>query len=110
MNSDDVNKVIDKLADKLGVAVEQVEPLAEQVVSQYVLRSTFWGIGSLIIAISFLVVGVVMCHRTLKDNPHETEVAAAWAIIMSVIALIPLALAFQNLGNAIAPLPSMLGL
>ena len=42
MNKEDVNGVIDKIAEKLGVAADKVKPLAEEVVKQYSAEQRIW--------------------------------------------------------------------
>ena len=50
MDAEQVGKVIDKIAEKAGVAVEAIQPLAEEIVREVQVRGICW-----------VVIGVVLC-------------------------------------------------
>ena len=95
--------IIEKLAEKIGVAVEALQPVAEEVVRQYVLKSwTYCGLGVFLI---LAAVGLFGLACRLEDDLFVVPVflgAAAFVTGGIVVGV--------NLGRAIAPYPSLLGL
>ena len=69
MDANEVGQVIDKLAEKLGVAVEKLTPLAEEYVRQIVM--TGW--AYLVIAVVCLILGVISWTVVRRAFTRESE-------------------------------------
>ena len=124
MNAVDVSAVVDKLAEKLGVAVEQVQPLAEEVVRQYVVREWAFAIGCAILWIALLGLCAIAAQTGLRNGHKEaardanyTSDETSWYILAAasgIVALIATAICAGHVvyfvSHALAPLPSLLGL
>jgi small-conductance mechanosensitive channel len=75
-----INEVIDKLAEKAGVAAEQMRPLVETVVQEFTARSWVLGIGMLALSLLMAVVAVrcsMSAWKTYKeDSSREFGIGA----------------------------------
>jgi len=109
MTGDEMEKVIDKIAEKAGVAVEKIQPIAEEVVRQVQDRALFLGCGCAVIAFIFLlfiVLSFVFCRD--KDGGIPDNIAPAIAIMGLFFAIFCIA-TMVNFSDYIAPLASILG-
>jgi len=71
--AEQVNTVIDKLAEKLGIAVEQVKPLAETVIREYQLQSIAGAVACGILVVIGLLTLRWFAHsirKVLKEAPE----------------------------------------
>ena len=111
-------KVIDKIADRIGVAAEQLQPLATETVQQYQLEHA---IGAILwggIGLLFLIFVVFLSRKTFKIIVHEDgfddDASAALhiipVVISSVMGFALLGHGYSHLARAIAPLPHLLGI
>ncbi len=61
MVTEDLNTVVDNIADKLGTAVKSVTPIAEQVLREFQMFHTvgaiIWGV---VFVISFIILGIII--------------------------------------------------
>ena len=69
MDANTINQVIDKVAEKAGIAAEQIAPLAEEVVRQFQLKSIVGGLLSLGAAI---IIGLI-AHSSVKKLLVKAE-------------------------------------
>ena len=114
MNGSEMTEVVDRLAEKVGVAVDKLAPFAEEVVRQYQFRSfVLAGVGLFGCAI-VACAGVLLIRRGVMQRERENYDAASTlsnsGIVCCIAAVIGLGLAAVKLGDALAPLPALLGL
>ena len=101
-----INEVIDKIADKAGLAVDQVKPLAEQVVREYATMeyATAWFFAALAVVAVILMIGAVIGIRSICRNQNKRDstscteaegcglavssVSGAAGLIMFIVALV----------------------
>ncbi|KKN89678.1 hypothetical protein LCGC14_0235240 [marine sediment metagenome] len=69
MDANQVNDVIDKLADKMGMAADKVQPLAERVVSEFQSQATVTAICCGIL----VVIGIVLLPFLLRMGIRATK-------------------------------------
>lgn len=109
----ELSEVVDKLAEKIGVAGTKLQPIAEECLKQYGDRALLWAVASLGLVFVVGVVVIALMFRTRQieyddDDRHLVQAliifggTALWAGLLMA--------AVVNLGHAIAPLPSILGL
>jgi len=128
MESVNVEGIIDKLADKLNVAVDQITPLAQTTLDQYVHKSLFWSIGCAILLVVCILLSIIFIPKAHKAYKLRHDAWAAYSyrdlrdpsvheIAFYIIGIGSLPFCFILLGmlcvhltNYIAPLPSLLGL
>lgn len=113
-----LSELIDNLSDKLGVATDKLEPIAKEGLDQYALRE---GILSgvhfffLIIFIVLILVGFKIAKNAPQPkNENDVPGRIIFGVLLCVGAtigiIISLYYGISHLGNAVAPLPSILGL
>ena len=121
MNEPMLNQVIDKLAEKFGVAVDKVQPMAEEVLRQYVMRASVEAVMCFVFVASLIVYGswAAKKARSLpyvdvgKSHPEVcgTAICLGISVVISFVLIFILAgVGTQAIMRAVAPLPSILGL
>lgn len=108
------DEVVDKIAERLGMAVQEIQPLAEEVVRQYQVRALVFSVGAGIATLFFLWVHLHADKRLKEDIKLQGGTSdSPWGVV-SIMAMIPICLFFYaaviHLGKYLAPLPSLLGL
>ena len=93
MDAKEVNSVIEKLAEKLGMAAEQVAPLAEQVIREYRDKSIVGALGSGLCVVILGVITAAIARRSWKQHllcVEDPRYDGGWvvAIIVSAIAFL----------------------
>lgn len=115
MNANDVNQVVDKLAEKVGLAADKVQPIAEEVVRQYTVRALYDSVCWMVFAVVFFSFAGICWYKykvefkkplsEKQSGNNEDEVgwmagviigagAGVWCLIFGLIAF----------GNYLAPL------
>ena len=112
----DSDQFIEQLAEKLGVAVEVIKPVAEETLRQVALR----GCANVVIGIGmlWLFLGVTyLCVRLVKKccaGGSESEFFGVMAFLAGVFSLTMLIAGgihvSEGIGEWLAPLPTILGL
>lgn len=113
--------VVDRLAEKLGVAVDKIQPLAEDTLHQYIVREWFLGIVWLLVgaAVFFLGVSLVIGKHGVKSTAKDKQgdwagqkvAAIAFGGLMAVVGFVLISvLGIEHISRALSPLPSILGL
>ena len=115
MDASQVNQVVDKLAEKIGLAVDKVQPIAEEVVRQYAAREVFMARSLLafsVLCITAAVMGAYsLCTMDDKESSEGKIVASIMAVMVGGFAFVGCIIVSSiKYGNAIAPLASILGL
>jgi hypothetical protein len=123
MVESEMGNLVDKLAEKLNVAVDQIKPVAEQTVAQFQTRAIVlcivdFAIFCVTAVLTILFVRMILSAAPLMTHGNDTEeVGGAKCFIGGVAGFITvlltcmfLAKTLVYLGCAIAPLPSILGL
>lgn len=99
----DWGSLLDKLAEKLGVAVEALRPLAETVVREYVLMHIFWG-GALLLAAAASVAGIRWSLRiptAVMDDDNPARVLLP--LLLGLAALVFFLVGMMSVAQALAP-------
>jgi hypothetical protein len=113
-----LSELIDKLSEKLGVATDKLEPIAKEGLNQYALRETVLTVAHFALVLLF-VLGIYIGYKIAKTSPKPKSAEdIPGGIIFGVLVcfgsligfIITLVSALCHLGNAVAPLPSILGL
>jgi len=111
-NAAQINEVIDKVADKIGVAADQVQPLAETVVREYALEQwthAWFNLGACVLLVLIMYVGTHRVSRYVREHPEDncpgTAFPTCFAIcVVGGIGLFGFALAVMNsVSNAVSP-------
>lgn len=112
MNAEqDLTLIVDKLAEKLGVAVEKLTPMANVVIEQYVKREFVWGLCCIGFSCLSIVLAVVAWKLAPKDDEDARQILRAVSLVIClIIAAILLGEAADHFGHWMAPLPSLLKL
>jgi hypothetical protein len=108
MTTNEIGTVIGMVCDKVGLAVNQVQPLAEEVVRQYQARAMAW----LIVCSTVIVTAVIVLRVSVRkiSVAKEPEVADILAAIFAGTALLIASVAFcANIGDYFAPLCGLIG-
>lgn len=125
MNAQDAEKIVDKLAEKIGVAVDKLQPVAEETIRQVQVQGLLRaGFGLL----SAILVGVFVCwsFRTLghwekkldETNRNDRE-TMEWIFVGRLVTLILATLCWSGcvfvgmywgLSAYFAPIPTLFGL
>ena len=91
MDANSLNQVVDKVAEKLGIAVEKAAPIAEQVVKEYAARAEVGAVACAVVGIVgflMLIAGlVVLSWSVSKDNPLGSCLAFASALMGAIGAI-----------------------
>lgn len=116
MTGEEVEGVIEKMAEQLGVAVTELEPLAEETVRQVALRGLVWGVGTLLIA---LLLAGIAAWSGVKAKQRRGEMERTddglhifymiSVVLLAVGAIVALGIGVSHLGDWVAPIPRLLG-
>ena len=127
MTTNEIGNVIGMVCDKVGLAVDKVQPLAEEVVRQYSQKERLYAVECGIFAVLFFfgsIMGLIMVFLSSKDTTEEgqfgwltTEEGQFWLLMFGIVTaiicfLLSCAIAdmgFTHYGNAIAPLCGLIG-
>lgn len=119
MDAATVETLVDKLAEKIGCAVEQVQPIAQQTLEQYVARETFIAIVCSVaaaIGVCSIIVAAIRAIACRDLNSRGEWPGPRVAVVMIfgfsgfIMTLIGTIEGVKAYARAIAPLPSLLGL
>jgi len=113
----DMEAFVNALAEKLDLAIDKAQPLAEEIVRQYVLQETVLGFVSAAFALGGIV-ALILGIRWMQRNPGWIDGPPAFDPVFAVIAtvggaftiLAGVTTAITHFIHSIAPLPNMLGL
>ena len=114
MDGSELNTVVDKVAEKIGMAAEKLAPIAEEVVRQVQARELFQGI---VFAAGFILFAgyALHCARHARAEfaaCQDIEKCAGWvipAIASAFLALFSVPPAIISFSRYLAPLPYLLG-
>jgi len=109
MTGDEMEKVIDKIAEKAGVAVDKIQPIAEEVVRQVEMRAFIMMIVmAVVVTVSLLVGSFVLLKR--EKELLAGEPSCVIPCVFSLFLFVGCSAGFfVNLYIYIAPLASILG-
>ena len=112
MDAQQVGEVVDKLADKIGIAAEKIQPIAEETVRQVSCKGMIiFGIGAFLLLIGIVALGV--CYKTGKKALEDDDYFPG-AVISGVVCLLLFVTGMVTLLDGlilwIAPLPHIFGL
>ena len=111
MNVEDLELVVDKVAEKIGVAASALQPVVEQLVTQIQIRYFMFAGGSFLFGLLFLGCIIYLYRWTPGDEPRSLfdSEGRIMGILLSFGCLLGSLLAFViNLSMALTPLPSLL--
>ena len=113
MTVPDINQVVDKLAEKIGVAAEKLLPIATETIRQVSLRGYTVAVCLAVLSLVTLS-GCVLCahlHIKMRTEPHSCYEGGwlAVTILSGIATLALLCTAIVFLAQGVAPLPSLLG-
>ena len=110
MVSDEINKVVDKMAEKLSLAVDKVEPIAREVIDQVQNRALLQGclFGT---AMLFIFIFIILINMKTQDTLTNDEEGGRLVItgLLIVIFLIFLICAINSFSTYVSPLATILG-
>ncbi len=66
MDASQVNEVVDKLAEKVGIAADKLQPLAEQAIREYQMSQI---VGAVVAGV-FLLLGLVLIAQCVRRLPR----------------------------------------
>lgn len=117
--SDQINQVIDKLAEKIGVAASELAPLAEETIRQVSAKGLAFMISSVVLIIPAYVFlrlarsagrGAIQATAASKDDSGYV-VGAVFSGIGAMGCLTgALSIFFHGISAWLAPIPYLLGL
>ena len=118
MTGTELESVVDKLADKLGVAVNQLEPIAQEVLDQYIARATVFTIVWAVFLVVFSIAINYSIKRIFKEKKKDYKekdddiIVAFFCVssICSIMILVSTIQVFCYASQVFAPLASILGL
>ena len=126
MEAEQMGKVVNAVAEKVGLAVEKIQPLAEEVVRQYQMREAclavvfgvlfLGGVFALIKYVAWAKRAIAVEEEEEKAKGKEVELGVyGVALLLGVLIFVATCLPAAILGTkavlrAVAPLPSLLGL
>lgn len=112
----EMDKVIDKLAEKLGVAVDQLRPLGEQAIHEYVIRSRMYAGGCFLMGVACLLMTIIIFRHAIllrrkRPNDYYDE-STGWfigAAMATIPTLLLIGVGLGYLADSFAPLIGLLG-
>ena len=119
MDAGQVNEVVDKLAEKMGVAVDKIVPIAGETVQQVANRGFLlagFGFILLVFCVTGIVVGMkyLLGHHEVRPKTRLTredaeDIGFVCVIIGLFVATIAIYVIFAGLSQYVAPIPYLLG-
>ena len=102
MDSNAINEVLDKAAEKLGLAVEQLQPLAETVIREFAAKSVVGAVVSGILALLAIVAVCICAKRIVATTAAEkfTEADGASCVIHGIVGVVSLVAFFPAICSA----------
>ena len=115
MTGTEMNGLVDKLADKLDVAVDKVLPVAQEALDQFVARETMFGIGcffaALLCVVGFYVGWRVYSRKEESRWGDDNKMFGGMTMMVSgLVAGLFCGLGLGHIGNALAPLAALVGI
>jgi len=114
MTGIELEGVVDKLADKLGVAVNELKPVAQEVLDQYIMRAKVCSIIWAILLAGSIICVTVITKFVLKkwDGFGEGEecLSCICLVCIAIFIIIAILMVSSNINEMVAPLPSILDL
>lgn len=110
INTNEVGFVMDRIENGIGKMVENAKPIATEIIHQYVMKN-FVLSGCYFLIAAIFGFFVYKCFKIVKkDELHSEDICGFIAIgtALFVILVIFALLGINCLGDAIAPIPSML--
>jgi heme/copper-type cytochrome/quinol oxidase subunit 2 len=117
MNTNEIGYVVDKLTAVLGAGVAKAQPVAEEVLRQYVQGQWLFCAlaGSIAVLVAILLVCVLIaCYKKVANARQYTDtdgyvmLAILAVVILGGAAAVLISLTVDAAVRAVAPLPSML--
>ena len=113
MESVNVETLVDKLVEKIGLAVNKLQPITEEVLRQYQMEHIFLTIVGAIILLTGIGTGLLLIKKgkALDDNDGEgigLYIVGGLSIFFGLFVGLPVFI--NGLACYIAPLPNILGL
>ena len=115
MEAEQVGQVVDKLAEKIGVAAEAFKPVAEEAMRQATMRAIVWSVFAGIALVALLTAARALGryaknHLDSEDNvTHESaEIARVVCIVAYVATILPFAMMGDFIGQAVSPMLALL--
>mgnify|MGYP001569841966 CR=1 FL=1 len=106
MNTNEVAFIVDKIAEKLSVATDKIQPIAEETLRQYQTRELLYAQSSFTISLLFFLIAIIIfilgLNSTDKDN-------ALISIVPLVLFIGSFVIAVTFYGHYLAPIPSIFG-
>ena len=114
MDATQLTDVVDKMAEKVGVVAEKLQPVAEEVMRQYQLRAVVYAVAAAGTAIVLTFAGSLLMRFVLKDRRPRDDDGAFFLVVLGglmvvVGACLLFGVAVPHIGRAVAPLASILG-
>ena len=115
MTTNEIGTVIGMVCDKVGLAVDRVQPLAEEVVRQYSQKEMLYTMECVMFAVLFAVmaiIGGVLCKKSTGSEDYQEGMLIAGVATLAfgaMLACIVADTAFSHYGNAISPLCGLIG-
>ena len=114
MQNVNLENVVDTLADKIGLAATQIQPIAEETLRQFQMRAIVGVIVGCVLGLLLIFPGIFCIKKALYYNKEaEEEISFAFtvgSVLILFAAVMSTCIGLGSIGDAIAPLPGMLGL
>ena len=111
--TENVTVLVDKLSEKLGLAAEKIQPIAEEVLRQYRIEHILFTIIGVIILLVGIGTGLLLIKKGKASEDEGSDgtglcIVGGMTIFFGLLVGLPV---FVNgLVCYVAPLPNMLGL
>ena len=111
MEAGQVSEVVDKLAEKIGVAAEQLAPIAEETVRQVSIRGiAYAGLGVLGLLVATVLAKMAICVVSKMDD-GEVKVIVIAIVLVAICLVLGFSIAgiVSGISQWLAPIPYLLG-
>ncbi|MEK6879363.1 MAG: hypothetical protein AABY22_07145, partial [Nanoarchaeota archaeon] len=98
--------IVDKIAEKLNVATDKIQPIAEETLRQYQVREFFYANCGFGFATFLLIISIIIFILGFRTPDKDS---CSIAIIPLIIMFICLIFAINAYGRYLAPIPSIFG-
>lgn len=106
MNTNDINFLIEKACDKLGIAFNTTQPIAEDIIRQY--STAHYALAGICLFVTLALCFLV--YRCVKKINEYEMVQTLGAVFGALFAMGTFTAFAYNLYCAIAPIPAILGM